>query len=307
MARFIARRLGYAALVMLGVSFLVFGMSRSAGDPRNLYLNEYSSPSSEDWKIMGQELGLDKPVVVQYALWLGKALKGDMGESLSQRKNSFSAITERFGATAQLAGTAFVLTVAIGMPLGVLSAVGRGSVADYVARIFALIGQAVPPFWLGIVLVLIFSVNLGWLPTSRRGGWTHLILPVVTLAWPACAGMVRITRSAMLDVMEAQFMVLARAKGVGRSPLVWKHALRNALIPPLTYSTILIANFMVGAVVVETVFAWPGIGRLALEGAVNNDFPLVAALSMFFALVFVISSLAADIGYGLVDSRVRME
>lgn len=290
---------------MLGVSLLVFGMSRAAGDPRNLYLNEYSSPTSEDWKLIGEELGLDRPVIVQYVIWIGKALRGDLGESLSQRKNSLSAITERFGASAQLASVAFALTVVVGVPIGILSAVGRGSVIDYAARGFAVFGQAVPPFWLGIVLVLLFAVDLGWLPTSRRGSWTNLILPSVTLAWPACAGMVRITRSAMLDVLDSQFIVLARAKGVGRTSVVWNHALRNAVIPPLTFATILIANFVVGAVVVETVFAWPGIGRLAIEGAINNDFPLVAALSMFFALVFVISSLVADIAYALIDPRIR--
>ena len=306
MSRFVVRRLAYAVLVMLGVSLLVFGMSRSAGDPRNLYLNEYSSPSSEDWKIMGEELGLDKPVVVQYALWVGRALKGDMGRSLSQAKNPLTVITERFGATAQLAGVSFFITVVVGVPLGVLSAVQRGTILDYLARGFAIFGQAVPPFWLGIVLVLIFAVNLGWLPTSRRGDWTNLVLPAVTLAWPACAGMVRITRSAMLDVMDAPFVAMARAKGVGRSRVIWKHAFRNALIPPLTYATILIANFIIGAVVVETVFAWPGIGRLAAEGAFNNDFPLVAALSIFFAFAFVTSSFVADIAYGLLDPRVRV-
>lgn len=306
MSRFVVRRLAYAVLVMLGVSLLVFGMSRAAGDPRNLYLNEYSSPSSQDWKIMGEALGLDKPVVVQYALWVSRALKGDMGKSLSQAKNPLTVIADRFGATAQLAGLSFLITVAVGVPLGVLSAVQRGTILDYLARGFAIFGQAVPPFWLGIVLVLIFAVNLGWLPTSRRGDWTNLVLPSVTLAWPACAGMVRITRSAMLDVMDAPFIAMARAKGVGRSRVVWKHAFRNALIPPLTYATILIANFIIGAVVVETVFAWPGIGRLAAEGAFNNDFPLVAALSIFFALAFVTSSFVADIVYGLLDPRVRM-
>jgi len=290
---------------MLGVSLLVFGMSRAAGDPRNLYLNEYSAPTSEDWRLMGEELGLDRPVIVQYALWISRALRGDLGESLSQRKNSLTAITERFGTSAQLAGVAFALTVIVGVPIGILSAVGRGSIFDLAARGFAVFGQAVPPFWLGIVLVLIFAVELGWLPTSRRGSWSNLILPSVTLAWPACAGMVRITRSAMLDVLDSQFIVLARAKGVSRSSVVWNHALRNSLIPPLTYTTILIANFMVGAVVVETVFAWPGIGRLAIEGAISNDFPLVAALAMFFALVFVVSSLVADVAYALIDPRIR--
>lgn len=290
---------------MLGVSLLVFGISRAAGDPRNLYLNEYSSPTSEDWALMGEELGLDKPVIVQYVIWIGNAVRGNLGESLSQRKNSLSAITERFGASAQLAGVSFVLTVMVGVPIGILSAVGRGSFLDYAARAFAVFGQAVPPFWLGIVLVLLFAVELGWLPTSRRGSWSNLILPSVTLAWPACAGMVRITRSAMLDVLDSQYIILARSKGVKRTSVVWNHALRNALIPPLTYATILIANFVVGAVVVETVFAWPGIGRLAIEGAINNDFPLVAALAMFFALVFVISSLVADVAYAVVDPRIR--
>lgn len=305
MIQFVSRRLLYGVLVMLGVSLLVFGMSRAAGDPRNLYLNEYSAPTSEDWRLMGEELGLDRPVIVQYALWISRALRGDLGESLSQRKNSLTAITERFGTSAQLAGVAFALTVIVGVPIGILSAVGRGSIFDLAARGFAVFGQAVPPFWLGIVLVLIFAVELGWLPTSRRGSWSNLILPSVTLAWPACAGMVRITRSAMLDVLDSQFIVLARAKGVSRSSVVWNHALRNSLIPPLTYTTILIANFMVGAVVVETVFAWPGIGRLAIEGAISNDFPLVAALAMFFALVFVVSSLVADVAYALIDPRIR--
>jgi peptide/nickel transport system permease protein len=202
-------------------------------------------------------MGLDKPIAVQYGLWLLNAAKGDFGESVHYRRNSLEMIIESLPATLRLSGVSFVFAVLLGVPLGVLSAVKRVSVWDYCGRSFALLGQAAPPFWIAIVLVWVFSVQLGWLPTSRQGDWTHYVLPVATLAWLPAAGLLRLTRSSMLEIMDSEYIKLAKAKGVGSWKIVWKHALRNALIAPLTFAATLLAGFLTGTVVIETVFAWP--------------------------------------------------
>jgi len=195
--------------------------------------------------------------------------------------------------------------VVLGVPLGILSAVKRVSVWDYFGRSFALMGQAMPPFWIAIVLVWVFSVQLGWLPTSRRGDWTHFVLPVATLSWLPAAGLLRLTRSSMLEVLDSEYIKLARAKGVGSRMIIWKHAFRNALISPLTFAATLLASFLTGTVVVETVFAWPGIGRLAVNAALNTDYPLITGLALVFAVIFLMASLAADVAYALIDPRIR--
>jgi peptide/nickel transport system permease protein len=194
----------------------------------------------------------------------------------------------------------------MGIGLGIASAVRRGTLIDLVIRGFALIGQAAPPFLIAIVLIFIFAVNLDWLPTSRRGDWTNFVLPVVTLAWLASASITRITRSALLEVLDSEYIKLARAKGVGRTKIIFKHALKNALIAPLTVAAILFASFITGTVVVETVFAWPGLGRLAVDATLNNDFPLVTGLTVICAAVYLLSSLIADLLYAYTDPRIRI-
>jgi len=307
MRSLIIRKLVAVVLVMFALTLLVFALSHATGDPRYLYMTPYTRMTSEEWDAQGKAMGLDKPFVIQYVLWVKNAAKGDFGNSVHYQRNSLTMILENLPATLQLSGVSFLVSIFLGIPIGVISAVKRTSLIDYVARGFALLGQSVPPFWVALVLIMVFSVYLGWLPTSRRGDWTHYVLPVITLGWLPTAGLVRLTRSSMLEVLDSEFVKLARAKGVGHISIVWKHALRNALIAPLTYAMILLAGFMTGTVVVETVFAWPGIGRLAVSAALNTDFPLVTGLALVFGVMFLIASFIADLLYGLLDPRIRYE
>lgn len=307
MRKLLIRKLAAIVVTLFGLTILVFSLSHATGDPRYLYMTQYTRSTSEAWAAQGKAMGLDRPLLVQYAIWVGKAVRGDFGNSVYYQRNSLQMIMEALPATFQLSGISFLFAIALGMSLGVLSAVKRSTVWDYLGRGFALLGQSVPPFWIAIVLVLIFSVQLDLLPTSRRGDWRHFVLPVVTLGWLPAAGLLRLTRSSMLEVLDSEYVKLARAKGVGSAKIVWKHAFRNALIAPLTFAMILLAGFMTGTVVVETVFAWPGIGRLAVNAALNTDFPLVTGLALVFGVMFLLASLVADVLYGVLDPRIRYE
>lgn len=307
MRRLIVRRLIAMVFVMFAITVLVFALSRLSGDPRYLYMSAYTRITSESWEAQGKAMGLDKPIAVQYGLWLLNAVQGDFGESVHYRRNSLVMITDSLPATLQLSGVSFVFAILLGVPLGMLSAVKRMTAWDYFGRSFALLGQATPPFWIAIVLVLIFSVHLDWLPTSRRGDWTHYVLPVTTLAWLPAAGLLRLTRSSMLEILDSEYIKLAKAKGVSSNKIIWKHALRNALIGPLTFAATLLAGFLTGTVVIETVFAWPGLGRLAVQAALNTDFPLITGLALVFAVVFLLCSMAADILYAVIDPRIRFQ
>ena len=302
---FIARRFVYGLAVILLVSFFIFAMSRMAGDPRDLYVDEYTT--AESYEAMGRAMGLDKPLVIQYLVWFGNALTGDFGRSLFVRTSALGVITERIPATMQLTVGAFIFALITGIPLGVVSAVKRGTIWDYIGRTFALYGQALPAFWLGVMLILIFAVELGWLPTSKRGDWTHYVLPCVTLGWGSAAAFVRLTRSAMLEILDSEFVKFARAKGVANQKIIWKHSFRNALIAPLTFAGILLAAFLTGAVVTEQVFAWPGLGRLAVTSVFNNDFPVMTGVVMMFAGFFVAANFVVDMLYAVIDPRIRYE
>lgn len=303
MGRFLARRLVLLMLVLVAVSIAVFSMSRVAGDPRYLYLDEHTS--KEQWEEWGRQMGLEKPVTVQYLVWLGKALRGDLGTSRREHRSVAAAILERVPATLELGLGAWILAFLLGWPIGILSAVKRGTILDQIGRTFALFGQALPPFWLGIMLILLFAVQLNWLPTSRRGGIEHYVLPTITLGWLAAAGQMRLVRSAMLNVLDSEYVKLARAKGVSSSAVILKHALKNALITPLTYAGLVLAGFLTGTVVTETVFAWPGLGRLAVTSVYTNDFPLLAGCVLFFTALYVGVNLLVDVAYGYVDPRIR--
>ena len=303
MQRFLVRRLIAGIVVIVLVSFLVFSMSRLAGDPRLLYTDGYTTADS--YEEMGKQLGLDKPFVVQYALWMGGTVRGDFGVSLSARTSAINVIRERIPATLELSAGAIVFALITGVPLGVLSAVKRGTVWDYVGRTFALFGQAIPAFWLGIMLILIFAVQFDLLPTSRRGDWSHYVLPSITLGWVASAGFLRLVRSAMLEVLDSEYVKFARAKGVNLQKVIWKHALRNSLIPPLTFAGVLMGAFLTGAVVVETVFGWPGLGSLAVKAVLNNDFPVMTGVVMIFAAIYVVANFMVDILYAYIDPRIR--
>ena len=306
MQKFVLRRFFFMFFSIIGSTMVVFTLSRLAGDPRYLYLGG-SYVNQETWDAWGREFGLDKPLVAQYGIWLSKALRADFGKSLTTGYPAFDMIRRALPATLQLASAAWVFVMLTGIPLGVLSAVKRGSVLDLGGRTFALFGQALPPFWLGIMLILLFSVQLGWLPTSQRGGIDHYVLPAITLGWLASAGMLRLVRSAMLDVLDSEYIKLARAKGVGGVVVIWKHALRNALITPLTFAALLLAGFMTGTVVTETVFAWPGLGRLAVTAIENNDFSLMTAAVLVFTIIYLVLIFLVDIAYAFVDPRIRYD
>jgi peptide/nickel transport system permease protein len=303
LAKFLVRRFFTGILTIIAVSVLIFSMSRLQGDPRLLYLS--SDTTQEQYEAWGKAMGLDKPLVVQYGIWAGKVLRGDLGRSLSERRSVGLSIWERLPATLQLGFASLLFALALGIPLGVLSAVKRGTFWDYTGRTFAMLGQAMPPFWLGLMLIYLFSVDLGWLPTGRRGGISHYILPTITLGWLSAAAFLRLVRSAMLEVLDSEYIKLARAKGVKNYAVIWKHAFRNSLIPTLTFGGIILAGKFTGAVVTESIFAWPGIGRLALNAVHNNDFPLLSGVIMFFMLIYIGLALAVDVAYAYVDPRIR--
>jgi ABC-type dipeptide/oligopeptide/nickel transport system permease component len=305
MAGFILRRALATILMIVAMSVFLFGMSRAAGDPRLLYLTEYTTVA--EWEAWGREMGLERPLIVQYGTWAGNAVQGDFGLSLQHQRDSMSVVKDRIGATLQLAAAGSLFVIGIAIPLGILSAVRRGSAWDYIGRSIALLGQSTPQFWLGIVLIVVFSVRLGWLPTSGRGDWTHYVLPVIAIGWLSMSGLLRLVRSSMLEVMDSEYIRLARAKGVGRWKVVWKHGLKNALIAPLTFAGIIIAGFIDGSVVVETVFAWPGVGRLGIDAVNNNDFPLMAAIITLITILYVGVSFIVDVLYAVIDPRIRLE
>ena len=303
MIKFVATRVVAVAITLLAVSALVFALSRIAGDPRELYLGEFTT--QEQWDAWGRQMGLDRPLVVQYLVWLGKAATGDLGKSLREQRPVTDIVAEKMPATLQLGLAAFAMAFILGLLLGVLAAVKRGTVMDYAGRTFAVLGQATPPFWLGIMLILLFAVQLQWLPVGRRDGLSSLVLPTITLGWLAVAANMRLVRSSMLEVLDSEYIKLARAKGVSVRRVIWKHALRNAMIPPLTQAGLTLAAFIAGAVITETVFAWPGMGRMAVEAVNQNDFPLLVGAVLTISFLYLAMNFAVDIAYGLIDPRIR--
>ena len=290
----------------------MFTLSRMAGDPVLLYAKPAGYGMTEEYlENLRKELGTDKPLVLQYFMWMGRAVRGDLGRTLLARQSVAKVIREKIFNTFQLAFAGWLFATLVGVPLGVLSAVKRGSFWDYIGRGFALFGQALPPFWIGLVGILIFAVYLGWLPAGFKGDGIsvkHFILPAITIGWGASAGYVRLTRSAMLEILDSEFVKLARAKGLSGRMVIWKHALRNAIIPPLTFSLLLLAGLLNGAVVAEVVFAWPGLGRVALIQAVNNnDFPLLTGAVLVFIMIYLVVSFSADVLYAWIDPRIRYQ
>ena len=311
MRRFIIRRFVFSLVSIVVATFSVFLLSRAAGDPLLLYANSGYGLTAESEVALRKKLALDRPVPVQYALWLGRTLKGDMGETILDRKPVFRIVTQRLPSTIHLGATAFLLSFLIGIPLGVLSAVTRGSIWDYVGRFIALLGQAVPQFWLGLVLILVFAVHWQIFPAALKGDGLldvkHLVLPTITLAAGGFAFYMRITRNAMLQVLDSEYIRLARAKGVSNRVVIWKHAFKNALIQPLTGMTLGLTGFLTGSVLVETVFAWPGMGNMAITAVNNNDFPILQAVVFFFTILFVSMTFITDLLYAFIDPRIRYD
>ncbi len=291
-------------VTLIAVSMIIFIMARVTGDPRVLLLDE--NASQEQWERMGEELGLYKPYYHQYGLFMKDVLRGNFGESIKLQEPVMTAIAGRIWPTVQLGGGAFLLALVVGIPLGVLSAVMRGTALDQLGRVIAMVGQAAPSFWLGIMFMFFFAVKLGWVPPSGREGWNSIILPMVTLAWGGfLAGSLRLMRSAMLDVMDSEYIKLAKAKGVSTRSLIWKHAFRNALIPPLTLAGVSMPAILTGSITTELVFAWPGMGQLAIQALYTSDYPLLQGLTIMFTLGYVGIALAVDVLYAYIDPRIR--
>jgi peptide/nickel transport system permease protein len=311
MRKFLIRRFFSSIIALIGVTIIVFVLSRQVGDPVALLVSDGGyGLSDEAWQAQRAKLNLDKPVPIQYLLWLGDVLQGDLGHDLSDGYPVTKKIQEKIPNTFRLAAVAWVVATFVGIPLGVLSAVKRGSIIDYLARSFAVLGITLPAFYVAIMGILIFAVKLGWVPVAGSGegfAWKNYVLPVATLSWGAAAGYTRLTRSAMLEVLDSEFVRLARLKGVSNRMVIWKHALRNSLIVPFTVSALLLAGFITGTVIVEVVFAWPGLGRLAVEAVTNNNLNLVVGTTLMFGLIFIIVNFLVDIGYVFIDPRIRLQ
>ena len=303
MQKYLARRLLLAFVTLLSVSVIIFILSRVSGDPRHIYLDDYST--QEDWDRMGVVLGLDKPYYQQYAIFIKDAVRGDFGTSVKEHRPVMEIIIERAPATLLLGFTAFALSLLVGVPLGIMSAVTRGKFLDQFGKLVALIGQSAPPFWLGIMLMFFFAVWLRWTPPYGKEDWNSILLPAITLGWYYAAANLRLIRSAMLDVLDSEYIKLARAKGVTSRSVILKHALRNALIPPLTFAGVTLGALVTGSLVVETVFAWPGLGRLAIEALFSFDYPLLQGVVITFTLMYVTAAFVVDILYAYADPRIR--
>jgi ABC-type dipeptide/oligopeptide/nickel transport system permease component len=304
MSVFLARRLGQSLLVLLGVSFVVFAILFLTGDPAAVLLPPEAT--AEDIREFRERMGFNDPFLVQYGRFLGGALQGNFGDSIRHGEPAFWLVVERLPATLELAGAALLLALALAIPAGVVSAVRRNSVLDYCSTVFALLGQSMPTFWLGIMLILVFSVHFSWLPSSGRGTLEHLVLPAVTLGLFTTARIARLTRSGMLDVLNQDYIRTARAKGVPGRPVVWKHALKNAAIPIVTIVGIELGTLLGGSVITETIFAWPGVGRLSVQAIYNRDYPVVQAAVFLLASTFVLVNVVVDIVYTYVDPRIRL-
>ncbi len=306
MQRYIIIRFLQGVLALWLVTVIVFGISRGTGDPASIFLG--LDAREADRAEARERWGLDKPIVQQYGLFLGKAFQGDLGESLKYPEHGAAGIVfKRLPATLYLAGVSLLLAVIIGIPLGVVSAVKRDSIFDSSSKILALLGQSVPNFWLGLMMMYLFAVQLGWLPTSGQGSWKHVIMPAVTLGSFQIAAITRLVRSSMLETLDSEYVKLARIKGISETKVIWKHCLRNAGLTPLTYFGVIAAITLTGSVTTETVFSWPGTGLLAFQSVLSRDFELIQALVLVFSSLFILSSFLVDVLYAYLDPRIRYD
>jgi peptide/nickel transport system permease protein len=303
MNAFLARRLAQALVVVLGVSFVVFFILHLTGDPALLLLPP--DATAEEIRNFREAMGFNDPFLVQYWRFLRGAVQGNFGESLRHGQPAMRLVLERLPATFELAGAAMLIALCVAIPAGILSAVRRNTASDYCSTVVALLGQSMPTFWLGIMLILVFSVWLRVLPSSGRGDLEHLLLPAVTLGLFTTARMMRLTRSGMLEVLGQDYIRTARAKGLGEPPVVWKHALRNAAVPIVTIAGLELGALLGGSVVTETIFAWPGVGRLSVQAIYNRDYPVVQAAVFVLATTFVVVNLLVDLVYTSLDPRIR--
>ncbi|MCZ6614933.1 MAG: ABC transporter permease [Chloroflexi bacterium] len=317
---YILRRIGEGIITLIALSFVVFGSVQLTGDPARFLLPLTQAQDEFVYEAQRKALGLDKPFVVQYWRFIRKAVRLDFGESFTTRRPVRDILLERLPATVHLAASGMFLAMGIGVPLGILAAVKRDSIFDRVAKGFAIFGMSAPQFWVAIMLIMLLGGRLGWLPTFGRGeiqGWfptigqipdmiKHLILPASVLAVAVIAAIMRLGRSAMLEVLDSDYVKFAQVKGLHERVVIWKHAARNALIPVLTFGGIALAGLLNGSVVVEVIFAWPGIGLMLLEGILSNNFPQVEGAIVLSGAAYIFTAVLVDILYGYADPRVRL-
>lgn len=304
MGAFLIRRLVYTVFVLLGVTLLVFVLIRLSGDPAALYLQEGATPAQiQEFR---HRMGWDQPIYVQYIAFLWSMLQGDFGMSLRHQEPALGLVLERLPATIELTAVSLAFALAIGLPFGVLSALRRNSALDALARLFALLGLCIPSFWLGIILIIIFAVQLHVLPAFGRGNAANLVLPGTTLGLSSAATIMRLLRSNLLETLGMEYIRTARAKGLNELTVLVRHALKNAAIPTVTVIGLQLGYLLSGAVVTETVFAYPGIGRLAVQAIENRDFPVVQAFVAVTAVIFAVGNIVVDTLYTLLDPRIRL-
>ena len=306
MLTYVGRRILAVVPVLFGVTLAVFSMLFLVpGDPVKIMLAEFVTNPDQIAEMRAQ-LHLDEPLIEQYGRFVGNALRGDLGVSIRSRRPVTAEITENIGSTGQLALASMLVAIGLGVPLGLLAALGRNSWLDVAAMVVALLGVAMPSFWLGFLLIFVFSLHLGWLPATGGGDLLHLVMPAVALGMIAAAIIARLTRSSMLEVLGQDYVRTARAKGLGSGSVIVRHALRNALIPVVTVFGLQFGNLLAGAVIVETVFSRPGLGRLIVGGILTKDFPLVQGTVLFVAAAYVLINVAVDVAYAYVDPRIRI-
>lgn len=303
MLGYIASRLLYACAVILGVSIAVFFLIRIGGDPSALFLPPEAT--LEQIAEFRHAMGFDRPLIVQYFEFLGRALQGDFGQSMRYQQPAMQLVLERMPATLQLSGTALALSLLVSVPLAIIAATNRGTIIDRAGLVVSLIGQSFPTFWLAIMLILIFSEKLHLLPPSGRMGWQTLVMPSIALAAYSTAIITRLLRSSMIEVLQSDYVRTARGKGLSNGKIVFKHALRNAAIPTLTVIGLQVGALLGGAVITEEIFAYPGVGRLAIQAIANRDFTVIQAFVLLMAVLIVGINLLVDLSYGLLDPRLR--
>jgi len=303
MQRYILRRIFYALISLVLLSITIFCLVRVTGDPAVLMAEPGAKEA--DLQIIRQEFGLDKPWPVQYVRFVANLLQGDFGTSIYYRIPAFDLYVQRLPASLLLAAVAMAISLILGIPVGVFSAVRLNTWIDNIGKLFAILGLSLPSFWVGLILILVFSVSLGWLPSSGSGTFWHLLMPAFSLGWVFTAAHMRMTRSAMLEVLGSEYVKLARIKGLPEKLVIGKHAFKNAIIPVLTLAGINLVLMVNVAVVVESVFAWPGIGRLLYEGIAFRDFPVVQTTVLLGGVMIVAVNLIVDILYAYIDPRIR--
>jgi len=302
---YLISRIGQTLLVVCLALTAVFFLMRLGGDPVLLFLP--MDIQAKDVNEFRQRLGFNDPLIVQYGRFVAGALRGDFGESLRYKRDALGLVLERLPATLELAVAALGLTFCLAVPVGVVSAVRRGSIWDYLGTAGAVLGQAIPGFWLGLMLIYLFSVRLGWLPTGGTGGVKHFIMPCLVLASFYAARVARLTRSSVLETLNEEYVLTARAKGLAEWIVIGKHTLKNSAIPIVTLAGLETGQLLGGAVITETIFAWPGLGRLTVQALLNRDFPVVLAAVLLVSITYTLINFVVDVLYGWLDPRTRRE